>query len=61
MERIAGMGKRVGRPKVAKGRKREVIFRFVATNAEAAKIREAAKDSGFLTISDYMRDRVIPK
>lgn len=55
------MAKRVGRPKVAASKKRDVVFRFVATNAEATKIREAAKASGFLTISDYIRDRIIPK
>jgi hypothetical protein len=61
MERNSEMAKRVGRPKVAASRRRDVIFRFVATSAEAAKIREAARAGGFLTISDYIRDKVIPK
>jgi hypothetical protein len=54
------MAKRVGRPEVAENLKRESVFRFVTTKAEAAKIRRAAKASG-LTLSEYLRHCSIPK
>lgn len=54
------MVKRVGRPEVPASRRREVIFRFVATKAEATKIRGAAKAVN-LTISEYLRSVAIPK
>lgn len=54
------MPKRVGRPKVAQSEKRTAIFRFVATKAEAARLRAKAKASG-LTISEYLRSVAIPK
>jgi hypothetical protein len=54
------MAKRAGRPEIAPSRRREVIFRFVATKAEAAKIRGAAK-AATLTISEYLRSVAIPK
>ncbi len=41
------------------GPKRETIFRFVTTEAEAAKIRKAAKDAG-KSLSDYLRSVAIP-
>jgi hypothetical protein len=40
--------------------KRGAIFRFVATKAEAKKIRDKAKQLG-LTISEYLRQMAIPK
>jgi mobilization protein NikA len=54
------MAKRVGRPEVAASQRREIIFRFVATKAEAVKIRGKAKALG-LTISEYLRGVAIPK
>lgn len=54
------MPKRVGRPEVAPSQRRQVIFRFVATKAEAVKIRGQAKAAG-LTISEYLRSVAIPK
>jgi hypothetical protein len=54
------MAKRVGRPEVAASQRREVIFRFVVTRADAAKIRSQAKTQG-LTISEYLRSVAIPK
>jgi hypothetical protein len=54
------MPKRAGRPTVVKGQKRDEIFRFVTTKAEAAKIRGKAKELG-LTLSDYLRNVAIPK
>jgi hypothetical protein len=54
------MAKRVGRPGVAASQRREVIFRFVVTRAEAGKIRSQAKALG-LTISEYLRSVAIPK
>jgi hypothetical protein len=54
------MRKRAGRPEVAPSQRREVIFRFVVTKAEAGKIRSKAKVAG-LTISEYLRSVAIPK
>lgn len=54
------MRKRAGRPGVAPSQRRQVIFRFVVTKAEAVKIRSGAKASG-LTISEYLRRVAIPK
>jgi hypothetical protein len=54
------MRKRPGRPEIAPSDRREVIFRFVVTKAEAAKIRKEAKASGS-TISEYLRSVAIPK
>jgi hypothetical protein len=54
------MGKRAGRPEIAPSQRREIIFRFVATKAEAGKIRAAAKVAG-LTLSEYLRSVAIPK
>jgi hypothetical protein len=54
------MRKRAGRPEIAPSQRREVIFRFVTTKAEAAKIRGKAKAAG-LTISEYLRSVAIPK
>ena len=54
------MGKRAGRPEIAESQRREAIFRFVVTKAEAAKIRAKAKAKG-LTISEYLRSCAIPK
>lgn len=54
------MAKRVGRPPVDASRKRGVIFRFVTTTAEARKIRDAARAAG-MSLSDYLRDKAIPK
>jgi hypothetical protein len=54
------MTKRMGRPKIAPSQRRAVIFRFVVTKAEAAKIRKKASVSG-LTISEYLRSVAIPK
>jgi len=54
------MPKRAGRPTVVKGQKREEIFRFVVTKAEASKIRSKAKEL-HLTISEYLRSVAIPK
>jgi hypothetical protein len=60
MERSGEMtAKRIGRPKVAASKRRDIIFRFVATKEEATRIREAAR--GYLTVSDYIRDKVIPQ
>ncbi len=53
------MRKRAGRPEIAPSQRREVIFRFVATKAEAAKIRGKAKALG-LTLSEYLRRVAIP-
>ena len=54
------MPKRVGRPEVAPSQKRSVIFRFVTTKAEAARLRAKVKASG-LTLSEYLRGVAIPK
>lgn len=54
------MSKRAGRPAIAASQKRTVIFRFVATKSEAAKLRGKAKAAG-LTISQYLRSVAIPK
>jgi hypothetical protein len=54
------MAKRAGRPTVVKGQKRDEIFRFVTTKAEATKIRAKAKELG-QTLSDYLRSTAIPK
>ena len=54
------MPKRAGRPEVAASQRREVIFRFVVTKAEATKLRSKAKAAG-LTISEYLRSVAIPK
>lgn len=54
------MPKRIGRPPVEPSRKRGAIFRFVATEAEAKKIRKAARAAG-LTLSEYLRHCSIPK
>lgn len=54
------MGKRAGRPGIAASQRREVIFRFVVTKAEAAKLRAKAKALG-LTISEYLRSVAIPR
>jgi hypothetical protein len=54
------MPKGMGRPKVAASLKRESVFRFVTTKAEAAKIRTRARSLG-LTISEYLRGVSIPK
>jgi len=54
------MRKRAGRPEIAPSQKRESIFRFVVTKAEAAKIRAKAKVSG-LTLSEYLRSVAIPR
>jgi len=54
------MGKRVGRPEIAASQRREVIFRFVVTKAEAARLRSKAKAAG-LTISEYLRSVALPK
>jgi hypothetical protein len=54
------MAKRVGRPEVAASKRREIIFRFVTTKAEALKIRSKAEVLG-LTISEYLRGVAIPK
>ena len=54
------MRKRAGRPEVPESQKRGRIFRFVATKAEAAKIRAKAKALG-LTLSEYLRSVAVPK
>jgi hypothetical protein len=54
------MAKRAGRPEVAASQRRDVIFRFVVTKAEAFKIRAKAKNQG-QTISEYLRGVAIPK
>lgn len=54
------MAKRAGRPEIASSQRREVIFRFVVTKAEAGKIRGAAKAAG-VTISEYLRKAAIPR
>lgn len=54
------MRKRAGRPEIAPSQKRAFIFRFVATRAEAGKIRGRAKKLG-MTISNYLRSVAIPK
>jgi len=54
------MAKRVGRPEKAPSQRREVIFRFVVTKAEAADLRSKAKAAG-LSISDYLRSVALPK
>jgi hypothetical protein len=54
------MAKRVGRPEVAASQRRDVIFRFVVTKADASKIRAKAKSQG-QTISEYLRSVAIPK
>ena len=54
------MGKRAGRPSIAPSQRREVIFRFVVTKAEAGRLRKKAKAAGF-TISDYLRSVALPK
>ena len=51
---------RAGRPKMAEAEKRDAIFRFVATKAEAKKIRAKAKALK-LTLSEYLRSVAIPK
>jgi hypothetical protein len=52
------MLKRTGRPEVPPSQKRDEIFRFVVTKAEAAKIRSKAKAAG-LTISEYLRQSAL--
>jgi hypothetical protein len=54
------MRKRAGRPGIAPSQRRDIIFRFVATRAEAQKIRAKAKESGS-TLSEYLRSVAIPK
>jgi hypothetical protein len=54
------MRKRAGRPEIDPSQKRESVFRFVTTKAEALRIRAKAKASG-LTISEYLRGVAIPK
>lgn len=54
------MRKRAGRPEIDPSQKRESVFRFVTTKAEAAKIRNKAKESG-QSISEYLRSVAIPK
>jgi hypothetical protein len=54
------MGKRAGRPEIAKSQRREVIFRFVVTKVEAVRLRKLAKAAG-LTISEYLRSVALPK
>jgi hypothetical protein len=54
------MAKRAGRPEKAPSQRREVIFRFVVTKAEAANLRSKAKAAG-LSISEYLRSVAIPK
>jgi len=45
---------------IAASEKRGEIFRFVATKAEAAKIRARAKRMR-VTLSEYLRSVAIPK
>jgi hypothetical protein len=52
------MQKRAGRPEKAASQRREIIFRFVVTKAEAGKIRSKAKALG-LTISEYLRQAAL--
>jgi hypothetical protein len=54
------MAKRVGRPGIAASRRKSIIFRFVTTKAEAAKIRAKAQELN-LTLSEYLRSVAIPK
>lgn len=54
------MRRKAGRPEVAASERREIIFRFVTTKAEAAKIRAAAKARN-VTLSEYLRNAAIPK
>ena len=54
------MARRAGRPAVAASQRRDVIFRFVVTKAEAVKIRAKAKSIG-QTISEYLRGVAIPR
>jgi hypothetical protein len=52
------MRKRAGRPEIAPSQRRDAIFRFVVTKAEAAKIRSKAKAAG-LSISEYLRQSAL--
>ena len=52
--------RKAGRPEKAASELRTIIFRFVATKAEARQIREQAKRRG-MSLSDYLRDLAIPK
>lgn len=54
------MHKKAGRPAIAPNQKRSETFRFVATKAEAAKIRAKAKALG-QTLSEYLRSVAISK
>ena len=54
------MPKRAGRPPKAASQKRNAIFRFMVTKAEASKIRAKAKELG-RTLSEYLRSVAIPK
>jgi hypothetical protein len=54
------MVRRVGRPEIPAGKRRNVAFRFVATKEEAARIRGKAKGMG-LTLSEYLRQAAIPR
>jgi hypothetical protein len=54
------MPKRAGRPVIRASERRNEIFRFVATKAEAAKIRAKAKQSS-QTLSEYLRSVAIPR
>ena len=54
------MRKRAGRPELAASKRREIIFRFVVTKAEAGRLRAKAKALG-LSISEYLRSVAIPK
>jgi hypothetical protein len=54
------MRSKAGRPEIAPSERRETNMRFVVTNAEAAKIRTAAKTQGS-TLSGYLRPASIPR
>ncbi len=54
------MRRKAGRPEIAASERREIIFRFVTTKEEAAKIRAAAK-ARRVTLSEYLRNAAIPK
>jgi hypothetical protein len=54
------MKKTTGRPPTPKSQRRNVIFRFVVTKGDAAKIRASARGLS-LTLSEYMRSVAIPK
>ncbi len=54
------MARKAGRPELKPSEKRDAVFRFVTTKAEARKIRQRAGEQG-LSLSEYLRRAAIPR